>query len=94
MGDAPDLVLLERAGAVATVTLNRPDRLNAMSLALVEQLRETLRALAADATTRAVVLTGAGRGFCAGGDVSDLAGSGVDVDTEATSESIRREVWM
>lgn len=80
MGDATDLVLLERAGAVATVTLNRPDRLNAMSLALVEQLRETLRSLAADADLRAVVLTGAGRGFCAGGDVSDLAGSGIDVE--------------
>ena len=80
MGGADDLVLLEHDGAVATVTLNRPERLNAMSLALVEQLRETLRALAADDVPRAVVLTGAGRGFCAGGDISDLADSGVDVE--------------
>jgi len=71
-----DDVLVTRDGAVATVTLNRPDRLNAMSLAMVEHLRAELGALAADAAVRVVVLTGAGRGFCAGGDMSDLAASG------------------
>ena len=71
-----DDVLMTRDGAVATVTLNRPDRLNAMSLAMVEHVRAVLESLAADAETRAVVLTGAGRGFCAGGDMSDLASGG------------------
>lgn len=69
-------VLVDRDGAVVTLTLNRPERLNALSLAAVELLRDTLAAIADDRDARAVVLTGAGRGFCAGGDVGDLAASG------------------
>ncbi|MBM3660695.1 MAG: hypothetical protein FJW95_14515 [Actinobacteria bacterium] len=69
-------VLVHRDGAVATVTLNVPDRLNALSLAAVRLLRDTLDGIALDRDLRAVVLTGAGRGFCAGGDVSALAASG------------------
>jgi 2-(1,2-epoxy-1,2-dihydrophenyl)acetyl-CoA isomerase len=69
-------VLVDRDGAVVTLTLNRPERLNAMSLPLVELLRDTLAGIAEDRAVRAVVLTGAGRGFCAGGDVGDLAASG------------------
>lgn len=69
-------LLVDREDAVVTLTLNRPERLNALSLALVERLRDTLAAVAADRDVRAVVLTGAGRGFCAGGDVGDLAAGG------------------
>lgn len=69
-------LLVDRDGAVVTLTLNRPERLNAMSLALVERLRDTLAALAEDRDVRAVVLTGAGRAFCAGGDVGEIASSG------------------
>lgn len=58
---------------VALVTLNRPDKLNAMTSELVETLHHTLDAIAVDATVRVVVLTGAGRGFCAG---LDLGGYG------------------
>ena len=76
----PDDVLVTRAGGVATVTLNRPARLNAMSLPMVEHLRDVLTGLAAGSDVRAVVLTGAGRGFCAGGDVSELAASGSGQD--------------
>jgi len=90
-----DDVLVTRHGAVATVTLNRPDRLNAMSLAMVEHLRAELGALAVDGDVQAVVLTGAGRGFCAGGDMSDLAasgsggsGSGGSGDTLATAGAL------
>ena len=57
-----DDVLVTREGAVATVTLNRPDRLNAMSLAMVEHLRAELGALAVDGDVQAVVLTGATAG--------------------------------
>jgi 2-(1,2-epoxy-1,2-dihydrophenyl)acetyl-CoA isomerase len=67
---------VERAGAVATVTLDRPDKLNALDLEHVLALRDALRELAGDDDVRAVVLTGAGRGFCAGGDVSSMAGEG------------------
>ncbi len=51
---------------IAVLTLNRPETLNALSYELVEALHAELDALAADNTCRAVVLTGAGRGFCSG----------------------------
>jgi len=58
---------------VAVLTLNRPDRLNAMSGSMLDGLLEALPRLAEDAEVGAVVLTGAGRGFCAGGDVKAMA---------------------
>ena len=63
-------------GLVATVTLNRPEKLNALDLEHVLALRDELRVLANDDSVRAVVLTGAGRGFCAGGDVTSMTGEG------------------
>jgi 2-(1,2-epoxy-1,2-dihydrophenyl)acetyl-CoA isomerase len=66
-------VLLEIVDHVATITLNRPERLNAMNSELVEDLLATLRRLVELRDARVVVLTGAGRGFCAGGDVGALA---------------------
>jgi 2-(1,2-epoxy-1,2-dihydrophenyl)acetyl-CoA isomerase len=67
---------VDQAGAVVTVTLNRPEKLNALDLEHVLALRDELRALADDDGVRAVVLTGAGRGFCAGGDVTSMTGDG------------------
>jgi 2-(1,2-epoxy-1,2-dihydrophenyl)acetyl-CoA isomerase len=58
---------------VATLTLNRPDRLNALSTSILDGLLEALPRLAADPEIAVVVLTGAGRGFCAGGDVKGMA---------------------
>jgi 2-(1,2-epoxy-1,2-dihydrophenyl)acetyl-CoA isomerase len=58
---------------VALLTLNRPDRLNAMSQAMLDELEEALPRLADDGSVGVVVLTGAGRGFCAGGDVRAMA---------------------
>ncbi len=69
---ATSVVLLERAGAVATLVLNRPDRLNALNVELGRALADSLRALAEDPEIRAVVLTGAGRAFCSGGDLTLL----------------------
>ncbi|MGA8112240.1 MAG: enoyl-CoA hydratase-related protein [Actinocatenispora sp.] len=54
---------------VVTLTLNRPESLNSLSIALKEALRDALRELAADRSCRAIVLTGAGKGFCAGQDL-------------------------
>ncbi|MEO6717016.1 MAG: enoyl-CoA hydratase-related protein [Novosphingobium sp.] len=68
--DAP--VLLRREGAIAVLTLNNPARLNALNLAMREALFETLIALGADDGCRAIVLTGAGGNFTAGGDVSEM----------------------
>ncbi|HEY2427906.1 MAG TPA: enoyl-CoA hydratase-related protein [Acidimicrobiales bacterium] len=56
----------------ALLTLNRPDRLNAIDLAMYDELEDTLTRLEADRTTRAVVITGSGRGFCSGQDLKDL----------------------
>ena len=67
-----DLVETVKDG-VATLTLNRPDRLNALSPAMLDGLLAALPRLAADPDVGAVVLTGAGRAFCAGGDVKAMA---------------------
>lgn len=72
MSDAP-ILLEKRADGVALITLNRPDRLNAMSAALLEQLAAALDDTAADPAVRCVALTGAGRAFSAGGDVKDMS---------------------
>src|SRR5260370_41674999 len=58
---------------VATLTMNRPDRLNAMSGPMLDAMLEALNRLAEDPAVGAVVLTGAGKGFCAGGDVKAMA---------------------
>lgn len=69
---AEDIVLVERTNGVAVVTLNRPDRLNALNRELIEALPDQLADLAADQAVRCVVLTGAGRAFCAGGDIHEM----------------------
>ena len=71
---------VEHAGAVATVTLNRPDALNALTRASRRALAQDLQALSGDATVRCVVLTGAGRAFCAGQDLREPDAL-VDVET-------------
>lgn len=58
---------------VLTLTMNRPERLNALTVSMTEALLAALRRAAVDAEVRAVVLTGAGRAFCAGGDVKAMA---------------------
>src|SRR5579862_8906899 len=69
----PQPVVLEsRDGAVLTISLNRPDRLNALNLPLTAALRDSLARAVKDDSIRAVVLTGSGRGFCAGGDLGYL----------------------
>jgi enoyl-CoA hydratase/carnithine racemase len=67
-------LLLEHAGPTARVTLNRPDRYNALSLALMGELRALLERLGGDGATQAIVIAGAGRGFSAGHDLGELIG--------------------
>jgi 2-(1,2-epoxy-1,2-dihydrophenyl)acetyl-CoA isomerase len=69
MTDAP--ILLQRDGAIARLTLNRPDRLNSLTLEMLGEISDALTEIEHDETTRAVVLTGTGRGFCAGQDLTD-----------------------
>jgi 2-(1,2-epoxy-1,2-dihydrophenyl)acetyl-CoA isomerase len=66
-----ELVLRNTTGAVHTITLNRPAALNSFTGAMHAQLLAALNAAANDAAVRAVIVTGAGRGFCAGQDLSD-----------------------
>ncbi len=66
-------VLLKKDGGVATVTLNRPDKMNALIPAISEGIYNSLSDAAADPDVRVIVLTGTGRAFCAGADVSAMA---------------------
>src|SRR3990167_3855134 len=68
-------------GGIATITLNRPERLNAITMAMLESLSKALREADLDREVRVIVLTGAGRGFCAGLDLKDqMAGTGIGGD--------------
>lgn len=68
------LYTVDAASGVATITLNRPDRLNALTFQVYAELRDAFRALDTEPGVRAVVITGAGRAFCSGGDVEDIIG--------------------
>jgi 2-(1,2-epoxy-1,2-dihydrophenyl)acetyl-CoA isomerase len=80
-------ILLQRDGAIARLTLNRPDRLNALTLSMLGELSAALSDLDSDDTVRAVILTGTGRGFCAGQDLTDH--EAVD-DTRAIRSVVER----
>lgn len=79
---AEPLVVREVNGSVAFVVLNRPDRRNALSRALVAELGDALSAHAADPAVRSVVLTGAGGVFCAGMDLNEAEASGHTAEAE------------
>ncbi|MDZ7839390.1 MAG: 2-(1,2-epoxy-1,2-dihydrophenyl)acetyl-CoA isomerase PaaG [Gammaproteobacteria bacterium] len=64
-------IVLERTGGHATLTLNRPDRLNSINREMHGELRDALREIRGDAAIRCLVLTGAGRGFCSGQDLAE-----------------------
>jgi 2-(1,2-epoxy-1,2-dihydrophenyl)acetyl-CoA isomerase len=80
----PDL-RLDVDGAVATITLDRPDALNALTVALKEEILAALATVADDDAVRAVVLTGAGRAFCAGQDLRER----LEPDAAPLAEEIR-----
>lgn len=71
-----DIIKRETDAGVTTVTLNRPEQLNALSFALREAIADTFDALAEDDNTKVIILTGAGRAFCAGLDLKELGESG------------------
>lgn len=85
---------------VAVLTMNRPDRLNALSRTMLDAMLEALARLAEDASVGVVVLTGAGRGFCAGGDVKAMAegaeAMGVTLEERAQALRSRMETsrWL
>ena len=85
---------------VAMLTLNRPDRLNAMSGPMLDALLEALPRLADDGEVGVVVLTGSGRGFCAGGDVKAMAegrefgGTTLEEKAQALRSSMEVSRWL
>ena len=84
-------IQVTRADGIATVTLDRPDKLNALSEEMYRGIAERFVELDADDTVRAIVLTGAGRAFCAGGDVGSMGGYDV-VTGRKRSQKHRRTV--
>jgi enoyl-CoA hydratase len=68
------LIVLERRDAIAIIRLNRPEKFNALSLAMLEELRDLFKQLETQSDLRAVILTGSGEAFCAGTDINELAG--------------------
>ncbi|HEU4597242.1 MAG TPA: enoyl-CoA hydratase family protein [Pyrinomonadaceae bacterium] len=92
----PKSFLYEVRGGVAWITLNRPERLNALTFEVYRELTDAFAALRAEDEVRCVVITGAGRAFCSGGDVRDIIGElqGRDVQgllefTRLTCELVR-----
>lgn len=88
-----DSVLYETADAVAIVRLNRPDRLNAVTAEMGQRFVELMLRADSDRDVRAVVLTGSGRGFCSGADLSGLEDPGA-TDAAAAGEWIRPQVVL
>jgi len=77
----------EKENGVATITLNRPDKLNAICPELVTDLINVIDEVAQDDEVRSVLLTGAGRAFCAGGDIGDLLSSSMETPVELMATS-------
>lgn len=78
----PQSFLYNLHEGVATITLNRPERLNALTFEVYRELSATFTALRDEKAVRVVVLTGAGRAFCSGGDVHNIIGELFSRDVE------------
>ena len=86
-------MLETRDGAVVTITMNRPDRLNAITNEMLDSLIEMVQRLDEDESVGCVVLTGTGRAFCAGGDVKTMAeGSEATEGFDGRARSLRRRM--
>ena len=80
---------LDTKTSVVTITLNRPERLNALTFEVYKELRDTFQRLDTDPGVRAIIITGAGRAFCSGGDVEDIIGALLGRDLKALHEFTR-----
>lgn len=80
---------LDTSTHIATITLNRPNRLNALTFEVYGELRDTFKALDTEPNVRAIIITGSGRAFCSGGDVEDIIGALFDRDKAGLLEFTR-----
>ena len=92
MAEPYSTILVEKRHdeGIAVVTLNRPDRLNAINSDMQRELGDALEEIDRDDEMRVLVLTGAGRAFCAGADVGRMAGGGGAHDAQRGAEEVRR----
>lgn len=81
-------ILFDKSDGVATITLNRPERLNAFTSAMHAEIRAAMDDVEKDPTVRALLITGSGRGFCAGQDLAEpvMSSGGGDLDVGSTLE--------
>ncbi len=88
-----EILLQSVEDGILTLTMNRPDRLNALNPALLGELYDAVARAASDPKIAVIVLTGAGRGFCAGGDVKSMAeGAFADASFEARASGLRQRM--
>src|SRR5881628_2930423 len=80
---------VDAQSSVATITLNRPERLNALTFEVYKDLRDAFQQLDTEPGVRAIIITGAGRAFCSGGDVEDIIGALLGKDLTALQEFTR-----
>ena len=83
-------VLFERDGYVGLITLNRPERLNAITTAMIAELSEVLLRADQDRNVRVIILTGAGRGFCSGLDLQAVADGSMGVGEGGSTSGVAR----
>lgn len=84
-----DAFLYDVQDGIATITLNRPDRLNAITFAVYRQLRDLTAELRSDDSVKVLVIKGKGKGFCSGGDVEDIIGKLFEEDMRGVLEFTR-----
>jgi 2-(1,2-epoxy-1,2-dihydrophenyl)acetyl-CoA isomerase len=92
-GTPYETILYEKSGPVATLTMNRPDRLNGMTTRMLREAYEALTAAANDREVRVLVLTGAGKSFCPGADLQ-LTAAGADTDERSSTDDFRVPVLL
>ena len=85
-----ETIILKKEGHIATITLNRPERMNAVNPQMEREVVAALDDVANDDDVRVVVITGAGRAFCSGADVASVLGGGEESALAGSAESMRR----